>query len=437
MTIYEPSLASLFDTDLDAAPQVPASSDPASEIALETSAATVSGKGIHGHVYKPSGAAFERSEGVGCGEAVGRPQEGGDGSGGTNWNAYGDGDASFAVGDTREPELAVSPTQPEPKPITDKVGIVGMHHSRVDLSPFQMPRAKIDRIDFRCGPEDLNRAGRARIRKGLKHGTLTNVPKKVLDARGPHLQINDPSVEDLQYLVENFHDSDMLRVEIAIDLHLDGPMRDEPLHALRDQLRHCLYPQKHELLRGAKRKVFRTEKKRYAADGLGQPLPPDAGQLIWEDHSTGCQLAVYIKTEDQGQRVDRPFVRLEVRFSPGACRRIGLQKVGLIPRFVPNMRTLMSDMIFVAQGFKNGAALLGRGVPKSPWNKLGAQWNAKGRAILDGDVFVNRRLREAVNNLRTKLTKIQPPSALAEDYDAWCVECDSEWLVPTPPNSRP
>lgn len=437
MTIYDPSLASLVDTDLDAAPQVQASSDPASETAHEKSAATVSGKGVHGHVYKPSGAAFERAEGERCGETIGGHQEGVSGSDGTNWNVYGDGDAPFAVGDAREPELAVSPTQHEPRPITDEVGIVGMHHSRVDLSPFQMPRAKIDRIDIRCGHEHLDRAGRAKIRKGLKQGTLTNVPKRVMDAHGPHLQINDPSVEDLQFLVEDFHGSDMLRVEIAIDLHLDWPMRDEPLHALRDQLRHCLYPQKHELLRGAKRKVFRSEKKRYAADGLGQPLSPDAGQLIWEDQSTGCQLAVYIKTEDQGQRVDRPFVRLEVRFSPGACRRIGLQKVGLIPRFVPNMRTLLSDMIFVAQGFKNGAALLGRGVPKNPWDKLGAQWNAKGRAILKSDSSVNRRLQQAVNNLRTKLTKIQPPSVVAENYDVWCAECDAELAVPTPPNSRP
>lgn len=437
MTIFEPSLASLFDTDLDDASQVPVSSDPASETAHEKSAATVSGKCINGRAHKPSGAAFERAEGGGCGEAVGGHQEGVDGSAGTNWNVYGDGDAPFAVGDESEPDPTVSPTQPEPRPITDEVGIVGMHHSRVDLSPFQMPRAKIDRIDIRCGHEHLDRAGRAKIRKGLKHGTLTNVPKKVLDAQGPHLQINDPSVEDLQFLVENFHGSDMLRVEIAIDLHLDGPMRDEPLHALRDQLRHCLYPQKHELLRGAKRKVFRSEKKRYAADGLGQPLPPDAGQLIWEDHSTGCQLAVYIKTEDQGQRVDRPFVRLEVRFSPGACRRIGLQKVGLIPRFVPNMRKLLSDMIFVAQGFKNGAALLGRGVPKNPWDKLGAQWDAKGCAIRKSDSSVNRRLQQAVNNLRSECKGIQPSSAEAGNYDAWCAECDSELIVPTPPTSNP
>lgn len=432
MTTYDPSIASVPDSYLDAAPQVPASGT-----AHENFAVAAPGKGVQGRIFKPSGAVPERAEGKGCGEAVGGRQEGVGGSGGTDWSAYGDGDAPFAVGNAREPWPPLLKGPPAPTPTTDEAGIVGMHHSRVDLSPFQMPTVKFDRLDVRCDSEHLTRAGRAKIRKGLTHGTLTNVPKRVLEAHGPHLQINDPGVEDLQFLVEHFRDSAMLRVEIAIDFHLDGPLQDVPLYALRDQLRHCLYPQKHELLRGAKRKVFRSERKGYAADGLGQPLPTDAGQLIWEDQSTGCQLAVYVKQKDCGQDVEKFFVRMEVRFTPSGCARIGLQKIGLLPRFAKGIRKNLSDMFFVAQGFKHNSALVGRGIPKSPWCKYGAQWAKNGRAQLKVDADVNCRLQQAVNNFRTKLVKIQPPSAVFENYDAWCAECDSELIVPSPPNTKP
>ena len=292
--------------------------------------------------------------------------------------------------------------------------------AQVDLSPFQSVTAKIDRIDFRVRDSDMTAASLKELRRNIKGGTL--VPprgrRKEL-AGGPVLAIHDPSIHDLYFLTNRFYDAKVVHFEVAVDFKLpDGANDLSPLKILKAQLRHAMHPQNHVRLKTAKRKYFNLERKRYRDDGLGTSLPD--GQIIWETPDYGDQMSLYIKQGDGQLSIAQPWVRMEARLKDSGPHVAGIGRLGMLADFAPRIRKHFADMFFVADGFKNlKEVAVGRGIPKDPWTRWGAQWTAGGRARLNPDNKVNRRIGLALNDLRTSLKRLKPPTAVAHRYDAW------------------
>ena len=296
--------------------------------------------------------------------------------------------------------------------------------TKVDFSRFLTLTAKIDRLDFYCREAELAPGKFEALKAQIKDGLLVRPQGRRWGHPGAAwLSINDPSPRDLQFLTERFHDSRVFHLEVAVDAKLQPGANDlSPLHELKSQLRHSMYPQQHSRLPNARRKHYDIAAKRYRDDGLGTPCPN--GQIIWEASGVDDKMALYIKEKDRERYVGQPWLRMEARLIGGGCAAAGIHLLGMFPNFVPNLRTHVADMFFVADGFKNEAAIaVGRGVPKNPWFRWGSQWKPKvGVAILHPDRIANAMIGSALNNLRTKLKVIKPPTAVSHRYKDWIDE---------------
>lgn len=295
--------------------------------------------------------------------------------------------------------------------------------SRIDFSHFLPLKAKIDSITFSCKLDDLNPASLNEIKSKFK-GCRLEIPtdrRKWGGRMVPWLAIHDPGLRDLRYLVERFWNSRILYIEFAVDAHLPhGSNELFRLDILKAQLRHCLCPQNHLRLRNATRKYFSIPLNKYKRDGLDTTLP--ATQIIWEDGFVDDQFALYIKVQDNDQIIAQPWVRMEMRLEGSGCSQAGLSRVGMLPHFAKDLRRKLAPMFATGCGFKNASSLAGRGVPSDPWSIWGSQWGADGKAIVRPDVEANRLIGEALNELRSSLITLKPPSEVAGQYEEWVDE---------------
>lgn len=298
-----------------------------------------------------------------------------------------------------------------------------VNHARVDFSQFRPLKAKIDCIVFACWLADFKTDSLKKIEAGIRDGHLV-VPTDRIKwgvRERPYLTVHDPSLRDLQYLVERFWDNQTIKIEFAVDARLPPGSNDlHLLEQLKGQLRHCLYPQAHDRIPKAKRKYFNLGIKKYRDDGLGTTLPD--GQIIWEQTSVDDKLALYIKTKDNFDVIGQPWVRMEARLEGSALTKAGLGRVGMLPHFAANLRTYLSPMFSVACGFKN-VDELGKhpGVSSDPWSVWGAQWTGKGKikAKLKNDADAIKHIGAALGELRSSLMHLKPPTVVAHRYDEW------------------
>jgi hypothetical protein len=301
--------------------------------------------------------------------------------------------------------------------------------TKVDFSPFLALKAKIDRIDFRGRGNSTEMTPKVvRMHQAKLSGRFVK-PKAELesDVRGRGMAIHDPTLGDLQYLMNLFYDAQILRFELAVDARLPpGSNELWRLQVLKAQLRHCLYPQQHKTLEQARRKSWDDTKGKngnFRNDGLKPLTPHNMGQIIWEAPGWD-KLALYVKDFDQGNRVERSCVRMEARLFTQGLQRAGLQRLGMLRHFAPKLRADFSDMFFIASGFKNNDEIaVGRGIPKDPWSPWGAQWKFKHfDAKLRPDSAANVLVGAALGNLRTELSRLKPPAPVAHRYADWVEE---------------
>lgn len=281
--------------------------------------------------------------------------------------------------------------------------------TRVDFSRFRSVRAKIDQIVFSCSAHDLSTSELKLTRKGITQGVLQHPRRKRWADFGTALAIHDPSLSDLQFLIDRFPKSRLYRLEVAVDANLEHGANDlQPLRELKAQLRHCLFPQRHLQLASASRKKYELAKKRYKTDALGTPLPDT--QIIWEKSYGSDQVAVYIKETDEHIDIVQPWVRIEARFFAAGCANAGIDCFGKLPLVAHDLRTFVAPAMFVAQGFANNEEIAkGRGITKRPWDLWGAQWTAGGRAKLCPDAEANKVIGQALNDLRRSLAGLRAP----------------------------
>lgn len=310
-----------------------------------------------------------------------------------------------------------SPSTVPPSTVADS------DHAKVDFTPFKRLKAKIDAITFTCADHDLKPGRLVSLRRQVQDGTLCIPDRRNGKSRygGPCLAIHDPSLRDLKVLIETFWNSKIMRIEFAIDAKLpDGSNDLWRLDELKEQLRHCLFPQRHQRLRKALRKRFVKAANRYRKDALGSPMPDT--QIIWESPECSDQLALYVKTVNNGQSVGQPWVRMEARLEDSGPSKAGLNRLGMLPHFAKSLRAYLAPMFWIATGYKKAESIGGRGIPPDAWYRWGAQWNRNGQVKLQPEREANILVGTALNELRDSLVRIPIPMAVAHRYQEWIEE---------------
>lgn len=279
---------------------------------------------------------------------------------------------------------------------------------QVDLNGFELPKAKIDCLTFdfplRDGVHDLI----VKYQSQLTTGRL-QYPKDVRDiltCRRMWLTIHDPSIKDLQRLINYFSMARITYIEFAVDFHLpDDCWETDRVWMLARQFRHCLFPQMDQRFTKARRKYYNTAEERYRNDGLGTEYKET--QILYEDFGRGERLALYVKELDNNHRVNKPWVRIEAKFEGAALTRLGLEDVPDLVTFADVSRKQLSQAFWVAKGFNEKSLPRGYGFPLNPWPLYGAQYAVKNKCTLVPDSIANQAIGKAFCRLRESLMRLR------------------------------
>lgn len=269
--------------------------------------------------------------------------------------------------------------------------------TRVDLSPFEPPKAKIDCIKlgwpYDAEVKVLEEMGR------LMEGRV----KFPNDVRGEaFLAIQDPTLDDLRFIQKHFPDTDVRHIEVAVDFRLPTGSNDQYLlRRLKEQLRHCLAPHEHPEFVQPERVYFDTALNHWRQDAAANDCPYTT--IRYESRS-GMSMKIYIKTKDQKLYVPEPFVRLELTLRSSAIVYAGLNHVRDFPIFVHGIRKFCMKAFSIGKSFKSNDP------DGEKWKNKGAVWSFKPskRLAVKGDVGVQKAIGCALNELRRSLKRALP-----------------------------
>lgn len=296
------------------------------------------------------------------------------------------------------------------------------------LEDFATPKAKIDFITIPLyalkTEEDVKRFQRE-ISGRIAH------PSVLRDDMSDFLTIHDPTVKDLQYLLDEFHDVELRALEIAVDFMLkDGSNSIDRLNKLHEHFKKCMFPQRHDKMKNLKKRKF--------YDRVTEKVIPDSlsgasshTTNYWSNSFGTEQVRMYVKTLDNGKPVKQYSVRIEVTLYRGGCQNIYIHRVGLLPSFIPSIRQYLSPYFTVAKGIKpkikrsrstdpqrvmkatrkadKESARVGRN-----WERYGALWAAKYDYKVVPDTAVTRPIGVALKMLRETLKPLHLPAKVAD-----------------------
>jgi hypothetical protein len=226
------------------------------------------------------------------------------------------------------------------------------------IKDFERPKAKIDYIKIDVPLSIWNNPALAPDfeKELLKYGG--NI-KYSDERRGRdddiRITIHDPSVEGIQFLINEYPETKVFGLEIALDFVLkDGTNDFSRLLELHSWLKISLFPQRHERMRRGYRKFYEESNNSIRRDTLETRSSDKT--IYWTD-SSGCeQVRLYIKTKtiEDGKPIPitRHSVRLEITLFGGGCQRAKVHQIGLIPDFSIRMRRYLSPFLNVAKGIK-------------------------------------------------------------------------------------
>lgn len=277
----------------------------------------------------------------------------------------------------------------------------------VDITGFKLPKAKIDCITFDFLLKDEVPALISKFQSQLTKGWLKHPRNlhKVVSAGRMWITIHDPSIRDLQRLIDYFPMARITYIEFAVDFHLpDDCWEIDRVWTLARQFRHCLYPQMDSRFSKARRKYFNVPEDRYKNDGLGTPYKES--QILYEDFGSGEKLAMYVKEKDNGHVVNKPWVRIEAKFKGTGLTRLGLEDVPDLVTFADVSRMSLSQAFWVAKGFEEKTLPRGHGFPLNPWPEYGAQYAVRNTCTLIPDRAVNVAIGKALCRLRESLLRL-------------------------------
>ena len=245
------------------------------------------------------------------------------------------------------------------------------------------------------------------------------------------LTIHDPTLSDLQWLLDHAPESPILAIEIAVDWTLaDGSSDDDQLMALHGWLNHRLFPQRHEELVQAKRFRFDPISAKYLPDTVATTGGDTTFQ--WRDSKQRLRIRLYRKSLDNGTPLEgQQRIRLEANLGRSACQHYGLYRVAELPQFADLMRRELSDGFFVASWIKPKLARSRANTPGKAqearqrakeetmrvaraWERCGAQWAAKHGHEAKPDTAANRAIGLALKQLREKMLPLKLTRKVAE-----------------------
>jgi hypothetical protein len=275
-------------------------------------------------------------------------------------------------------------------------------------------------------PKKLRTLRDARSLEGRGQGTI-EVPRK-LGSRRPHgcdwLTVHDPDRHALQYLIEEFPESEVLALEICVDLRpASGKAVPAQFAAAHAWLKMALNPNRHPTMRGkVNKKIYDPFSRKIRKVGL---KPSSGSQTVyWETRTAFEQVRLYVKKEDAHINPFPPSTRIEVTWNRGGCQVAGIKRLKTLPAFAPNLRTYISPFLDLATGIKpkvrrvrskNPAKMIvaereakkeGVRVMRN-WQKYGASWAAKHGYKTIPDRHGNKLIGTALNELRRNLMKLK------------------------------
>lgn len=302
------------------------------------------------------------------------------------------------------------------------------------INEFGKPKAKIDFITMALPSSIQSEADAYHFTKRIENPDSIKTSKKW---GYDWLTIHDPTLPDLQFLLDEHPNTAVSSIEIAVDFCLkDGSNDPVRLRELHSWLKVSLFPQRHKLMRMGRRKFYDQSNNSIKRDMLKTRSGDES--VYWADLSYREQVRLYIKTIDDEKPIERHCVRLEVTLFCGGCHRAQLFWVGNLPRFIAGMRPYLSPFLNVAKGIKPS---IKRTRSKDPakalkatysatkekarverwWKQCGSAWAAKHNYKVIADADTNRLIGGGLKNLQDRLRQLKLTRKVADDpdYEVW------------------
>ena len=241
------------------------------------------------------------------------------------------------------------------------------------------------------------------------------------------LTIHDPDREALQFLIDSFPNTEVIALEVSIDLRPRNPrVSFVKLYQAHAWLTKTLFPQRHRtMVEVSCRKQYDTVDKKIKKI----PLTPVTRRntVYWENQTTHEKVKLYVKTEDKHISPVIPSTRIEITLDRGGCQNAELTRLTTLPSLAPRLRRYLSPFFDVACAIQpkirrnrtttplkrikaeHRAALESERTDRN-WRKYGATWAAKHHYRALPDREVNRMIGGALNALRRDLMKLKSPS---------------------------
>lgn len=277
--------------------------------------------------------------------------------------------------------------------------------------------AKIDFLKIRLPSSIRQERDAYEFSKNIK-GRI-EVAKKWKSQGEQWITIHDATAGDLDFLVTHHPDVEVLGIEVAVDFFLrDGSSDKARLIGLYADLRHCLFPQKADALKDARRKHYDEQSRKIERDALRTRA--GVGSIYWAAATGYVQTRLYWKAIDNKQSVAQQSVRVEATFQRGGCQDAHLYTVADLPTFFGTLRKRCAPMMHVAEGIKPATARCRANTPEAvakhhheadkeqrrvarAWTRYGSAWAAKHGYSVIPDTAMNRAIGDALNNLQRSL----------------------------------
>jgi hypothetical protein len=282
----------------------------------------------------------------------------------------------------------------------------------------------IDFVTFTNGSDALLHR-LAREMKKTEPKQLSHV-KVARDHTRTVLTIHDPTIAQLQRMIDLCPNLDVYEVEFSIDFRPAGcgPAGLDELAPVFKWFADSLYPVT------SKARRLRYED---TANGKGRfsPAPRGPGDTLtthlWRDGLERIKQRLYIKFEDQNKTVERPSVRLEVRLGMTPCWEIGLWRAWQFAEFGTHLRSTLSPCFRIAEGIKpklkrsrhkegtrieqetNKANARELARVSAGWCNEGAMWAVRRGYTVNPDKQTHKRIGDALNRLGKQLSALKLP----------------------------
>ncbi len=138
------------------------------------------------------------------------------------------------------------------------------------INEFGKPKAKIDFITLALPSSIKSPIDALHFEKNIEsRGNSINVSTKWRGPQDEWITIHDPSLQTLQFLLDEYCNIRILSLEIALDFKLnDGSNDPVRLRELHSWLKTSLFPQRHELMQTGRRKFYEKSSNKIKRDTL-------------------------------------------------------------------------------------------------------------------------------------------------------------------------